>query len=53
MKDKIKTARELTSFFRKRGLWWILPMIIVFLVFGIIIVVLGSSPLAPIVYPLF
>jgi len=53
MKEKAHTFRELLSFLWKRKLWWLIPMIIVFLIFGGLILFVGSSPLAPIVYPLF
>jgi len=53
MKDKLSTLKEFFGFLWKRKLWWLIPMIVVFLVFGLLILFIGSSPLAPIVYPLF
>lgn len=53
MFEKLSVMRELFSFLGKRKLWWLVPMILVFLVFGFLILFVGSSPLAPIVYPLF
>lgn len=32
--------------------WWLLPIIVVMILFAILIIV-GSSPLAPFIYPLF
>jgi len=51
--ERFKTVKELFSFLWKRKLWWLIPMLIVFLIVGILIIFVGSSPLAPIVYPLF
>jgi len=53
MVEKLKTVKELFGFFREKKLWWLIPMLFVFLVFGFLILFVGSSPLAPIVYPLF
>lgn len=53
MKEKVATFNELLSFLWKRKLWWLIPMIIVFVLFGILVLVIGSSPLAPIIYPIF
>lgn len=53
MKEKALTVGELFSFLWKRKLWWLIPMVIVILTIGILVVFVGSSPLAPIVYPLF
>lgn len=53
MFSKLSSLRELFSFLWKRKLWWLMPMIVVFLVFGILLLFVGSSPLAPLIYPLF
>lgn len=53
MLEKTKILKDLFSFLWKRKLWWLIPMLVVFLVIGILILFVGSSPLAPIVYPLF
>lgn len=49
----LKTIGELFSFLWRRRLWWLIPMFLVVLFFGLLIILVGSSPLAPIVYPLF
>ena len=53
MFTKLNTLKELFLFFGKGSFGWLIPMLIVFLVVGILIIFVGSSPLAPIVYPLF
>ncbi|EKD90379.1 MAG: hypothetical protein ACD_31C00005G0005 [uncultured bacterium] len=51
--EKLRTIKELFNFLWERKLWWLIPMIFIFLVIGLLIVTIGSSPLAPIIYPLF
>lgn len=53
MFERAKILKELLFFLWRQKLWWLIPMLIVFLVVGILIISVGSSPLAPIVYPLF
>ena len=45
--------RELLSFLWQRKLYWMIPLIVVLLIFGLIIVAGGASFLAPFIYPLF
>ena len=44
---------ELLAFLWKRKLYWMLPMVITLIVFALLIVVGGSSPLSPFIYTLF
>jgi len=50
---RVGVMRELMSFLWQRKLYWMIPMIVVLLLFGLIIVAGGSSFLAPFIYPLF
>lgn len=50
---RVSVMRELMSFLWQRKLYWMIPMIVVLLLFGLIIVAGGSSFLAPFIYPLF
>lgn len=43
---------ELLSFLWQRKLYWLIPMVVVLLVFGVILLAGGSSFLAPFIYPL-
>lgn len=43
---------ELLRFLWARKLWWLIPMIIALLVFGILMLLASSSILAPFIYPL-
>ncbi len=48
-----QTISELLHYFWKQKLWWMIPMLIVLLIFGLLILFAQSSPLAPFIYPLF
>lgn len=53
MIEKLKIVKELVHYLWKRKLWWLIPMLVLFLVVGTLIIFIGASPLAPIIYPLF
>lgn len=44
---------ELIAFLWLRRLWWMIPMVLVLLGFGLLIIFTQSSALAPFLYPLF
>lgn len=44
---------ELLAFLWKRKLYWMLPMVITLLVFALLIMLGGSSPISPFIYTLF
>jgi hypothetical protein len=44
---------DLWSFLRERKKWWLLPVILVLLFFGIIIAMASGSAIAPFIYTLF
>jgi hypothetical protein len=46
-------AGELLTFFWNNKRWWMLPMVLVLLVFGILLVLAQSSAIAPFIYTLF
>ncbi|MBL4605612.1 MAG: hypothetical protein JKY02_08135 [Flavobacteriaceae bacterium] len=45
--------RDLFLFMKERKKFWLFPMIIVFLVLGVLLVIGGSSAFAPFIYTLF
>ena len=49
---RVGVMSELLSFLWLRKLYWMIPMIVVLLVFGLILLAGGSSVLAPFIYPL-
>lgn len=46
-------AGELLSFLWQRKLWWLIPMVLVLLVFGGLMITAQSSALGPFIYTLF
>ena len=44
---------ELMSFLWQRKLWWLIPMVVVLLVFGLLLVFASSSGIGPFIYTLF
>lgn len=53
LKNRFSIMSELIAFLWMRRLWWMIPMVIVLLGFGLLIVFTQSSALAPFLYPLF
>ncbi len=45
--------REFGQFLWARKLWWMVPMIVVFLVFGALVFLAQSSAVAPFIYVMF
>jgi hypothetical protein len=45
--------RDMWSFMRDRKKYWLVPIIIVILLFGLLIVFGGGSAMAPFIYTLF
>jgi uncharacterized membrane protein len=46
-------ASELLRFFWERKLWWLMPMLVLLLFFGLLIIFAQSSAIAPFIYTLF
>ncbi len=44
---------DLWGFLRERKKWWLLPVIITLLFFGVIIALASGSAIAPFIYTLF
>lgn len=45
--------KDLWNFLKERKKFWLLPIIIILIVFGVLIVIGGSSALAPFIYTIF
>lgn len=50
---RLGIAGELLSFLWQRKLWWLIPMVLVLLLFGGLLVTAQSSALGPFIYTLF
>jgi len=46
-------ARELWAFLRVRKKFWLLPIVLMTLVFGVLLLLAQSSAIAPFIYTLF
>lgn len=45
--------REFFLFLKERKKWWLIPLILIFLILGVLIFLTSSSALAPFIYTLF
>ena len=50
--DEVGLLRELFDFLRDNKQWWLLPIVVVLLVFGALVLVSGTAA-APFIYTLF
>ena len=53
LKTRVGIAGELLTFLWERKLWWLIPMVLVLLIFGGLLVTAQSSALGPFIYTLF
>jgi hypothetical protein len=44
---------EVFSFLWKRKLWWLMPMILILVVFGLLLIFAQATGIAPFIYTLF
>jgi hypothetical protein len=51
--SKLGIAGELLGFFWSQKRWWLVPMVVVLLVFGLLLLFAQTSALAPFIYTLF
>ena len=50
---KAQALAEFWRFLRQEKKYWLMPIIFVFLLFGLLMVFSSSTPLGPFIYPLF
>jgi hypothetical protein len=46
-------VKEFLQFLVQEKKWWLVPLVVLLLVLGAFLVLSASSPLAPLLYPLF
>lgn len=51
--SKLSILKEYLEFFKISKKWWILPIVAFLLSFGILIILIEGSALAPFIYTLF
>ncbi|MGI8908239.1 MAG: DUF5989 family protein [Candidatus Sumerlaeaceae bacterium] len=52
MRDRFEIIGEFVQFLRERKLWWIAPLVLVFVLAGLFVAVTAGSPLAAFLYAL-
>ncbi len=50
---RLGIAGELVQFFLANKRWWLLPMVLLLLAFGVLLILAQSSAIAPFIYTLF
>jgi hypothetical protein len=51
--DRCGILAELVEFLWERKLWWMIPMVVVLVLFGTLFILAQSSAIAPFIYTLF
>ncbi len=51
--DRAGIIKELFQFLWVNKLWWMVPMVLVLLFFGVMMVIASSTPAGPFIYTLF
>ena len=51
--SKGRVLSEFLQFLRQEKKYWLVPIVVVFVLFGLLIVFSQSSPVAPFIYTLF
>ncbi len=51
--SKFSIAGEFLNFLWKRKLWWLIPMMVVLLLFGLLMIFVQATGIAPFIYTLF
>jgi len=53
MRKRFPIVREFMEFLRERKLWWMTPIVVIFILLAVLIVTMESSAIAPFIYALF
>jgi len=51
--SKLGILKEVWEYLRVKRKWWLVPIVIFLLLFGLAFVFVSSSSFAPLIYPLF
>jgi drug/metabolite transporter superfamily protein YnfA len=52
-RGRVSIAGELLAYLWRRKLWWMIPMVTILALFGLLLVFMQGSALAPFIYTLF
>jgi len=50
---KLAILKEFWEFLKVRKKWWLLPIILIFLLIGVLLILTEGSAIAPFIYTLF
>jgi hypothetical protein len=53
MRKRFPIVREFLVFLKERKLWWMTPIVVIFVLLAVVIVTMESSAIAPFIYALF
>jgi len=53
MSSNVSIVGQLLNFLWQRKLWWLIPMVVVLLVFGLLLIFASASGIGPFIYTLF
>lgn len=53
IRNRCGIVGEFIGFLWDEKIWWMIPMVVVLLIFGLLIVFAQTSPIAPFIYTLF
>jgi hypothetical protein len=53
MTSNVGVVGELVNFLWQRKLWWLIPMVVVLLLFGLLLIFASASGVGPFIYTLF
>jgi len=51
--SKLSILKQIWDFMRIRKKWWLMPIMIILIVFGLLLIFAQSSALAPFIYTIF
>jgi Family of unknown function (DUF5989) len=51
--NRVAIIREFFEFLREHKKWWIAPILVFLVLFGVLVIFASSSTLAPFIYSLF
>jgi hypothetical protein len=51
--NRVAIIREFFEFLREHRKWWIAPILVFLVLFGVLVIFASSSTLAPFIYSLF
>ena len=53
LSSNVGIVGQLLNFLWQRKLWWLIPMVVVLLVFGLLLIFASASGIGPFIYTLF